>query len=49
MMGSGLKDQESLQINLVGPDGLRNIMAITDSGTFYFVYMFVYLFTYLPI
>ena len=31
MMGSGLKNNESLQINLVGRSGLRNIMAITDS------------------
>ena len=31
-MGSGLKDQESLQVNLVGRGGLKNVMAITDSG-----------------
>ena len=31
MMWSGLKNNESLQINLVGKSGLRNIMAITDS------------------
>lgn len=32
MMGSGLKNEESLQVNLVGKDGIRNVMAITDSG-----------------
>lgn len=30
MMGSGLKDQETLQVNLVGNSGLKNVMAITD-------------------
>ncbi len=33
LIGSGLKDKESLQINLVGTGGLKNVMAITDSGT----------------
>ena len=30
MMGAGLKDEETLQINLVGNTGLQNIMAISD-------------------
>ena len=30
MMGAGLKEAETLQVNLVGNTGLRNIMAITD-------------------
>lgn len=30
MMGSGLKDAETLQISLVGTHGLRNLMVITD-------------------
>lgn len=30
MMGAGLKGEESLQINLVGTHGMKNIMAITD-------------------
>lgn len=30
MMGSGLKNDETLQINLVGNTGLKNVMAITD-------------------
>ena len=30
MMGTGLKGQETLQINLVGTQGLKNVMVITD-------------------
>ena len=30
MMGAGLKDQESLQLNLVGNRGIRNVMMMTD-------------------
>ena len=32
MMGSGLKNNETLQVNIVGsnPDGIRNVMVITD-------------------
>lgn len=30
MMGSGLKDQETLQVNLVGTAGIKNVMVITD-------------------
>ena len=30
MMGSGLKGEETLQVNLVGNTGARNLMAITD-------------------
>lgn len=30
MMGAGLKGEESLQINLVGTHGMKNLMAITD-------------------
>lgn len=30
MMGAGLKGEESLQINLVGIHGMKNLMAITD-------------------
>lgn len=30
MMGVGLKDQESLQLNLVGNRGIRNVMMITN-------------------
>jgi molecular chaperone Hsp33 len=31
MMGSGLKGDETLQVNLVGTGGISNLMAITDS------------------
>ena len=31
-MGAGLKDDETLQINLVGDRGLGNVMAITDGN-----------------
>lgn len=30
LMGAGLKDDETLQVNLVGNTGLGNVMAITD-------------------
>eukprot|EP00607_Mallomonas_marina_P009474 CAMPEP_0182420458 /NCGR_PEP_ID=MMETSP1167-20130531/5285_1 /TAXON_ID=2988 /ORGANISM="Mallomonas Sp, Strain CCMP3275" /LENGTH=316 /DNA_ID=CAMNT_0024596441 /DNA_START=97 /DNA_END=1048 /DNA_ORIENTATION=- len=30
MMGSGLKDGETLQVNVVGSTGLKNVMVITD-------------------
>ena len=30
LMGAGLKEQETLQVNLVGTTGLGNIMAISD-------------------
>lgn len=30
MMGSGLKNEETLQVNLVGTTGIRNVMVITD-------------------
>lgn len=30
MMGSGYKGEETLQVNIVGTKGLRNVMAITD-------------------
>ena len=30
MMGSGYKNQETLQVNIVGTGGMRNCMAITD-------------------
>ena len=43
MMGSGLKNQESLQVNMVGNDGMRNIMALTDSGKYDNCYSVVYL------
>jgi len=32
LMGAGLKDDETLQINLVGDRGLGNVMAITDGN-----------------
>lgn len=32
MMGAGLKGEETLQINLVGDKGVRNVMAITDGS-----------------
>jgi molecular chaperone Hsp33 len=31
MMGSGMKGEETLQVNLVGTGGITNLMAITDS------------------
>ena len=30
LMGSGLKGEETLQINIVGTTGMKNVMAITD-------------------
>eukprot|EP01038_Epipyxis_sp_PR26KG_P010234 gene10234-13766_t len=32
MMGAGLKGEETLQVNLVGDSGVRNMMAITDGN-----------------
>ena len=38
LMGAGLKDEESLQINMVSADqrGFRNLMVITDGQEMYF-------------
>ena len=32
MMGSSLKGEETLQVNLVGTNGIKNVMAITDGS-----------------
>ena len=32
MMGSSLKGEETLQVNLVGTNGIKNVLAITDGS-----------------